>query len=58
MEKKKSAVYLILILAMQEGKKLRKGKPAWEMLTQSLEAQVEAPFSELQVLFHSENNIF
>lgn len=45
---------------MQEGKKLWKGKPAREMLTQSLEAQVEAPFSELQVLFHPENqnNVF
>lgn len=25
------------------------------MLTQSLEAEVKAPFSELQVLFHPEN---
>lgn len=42
-------------LAIQGGKKLWKGKPAWGMLTQILEAEVEALFSELQVFFHPEN---
>lgn len=54
MEKKKN-LRCILLISLQ----CRKEKSS-EKVNQQPEAQVEAPFSELQVLFHPENqnNVF